>query len=44
MKSTGADTPREIRMRHKPSTNQWFVEDQMLLADIRVPVAADPWA
>ena len=44
MKSTGADTPREIRMRLKPSTNQWFVEDQMLLADIRVPVASDPWA
>lgn len=44
LKSTGADSEREIRMRLKPSTNQWFVEDQMLLADIRVPVAADPWA
>lgn len=44
LKSTGADSEREIRMRLKPSTNQWFVEDQMLLADIRVPVASDPWA
>lgn len=44
IKSTGADTPREIRMRLKPSENRWYVEDQMLLADIRVPVESDPWA
>ena len=44
MQSTGADSKREIRMRLKPSTNQWFVEDQMLLAGIRMPEALDPWA
>ena len=30
--SSGADTKRYITMRHKPSTNQWFLEDQMLLS------------
>lgn len=44
LKSSGADSPREIRLRHKPSTNQWFVEEQFLLADIREPAAADPWS
>lgn len=44
LRSTGADSDREIRMRLKPSTNQWFIEDQMLLADIRIPVSSDPWA
>ena len=42
--SSGADTKRHILLRHKPSTNQWFIEDQMLLAMIRAPKSADPWA
>ncbi len=42
--SSGADTKRHILLRHKVSTNQWFVEDQMLLAMIRPPVSQDPWA
>lgn len=42
--SSGADTKRHILLRHKPSTNQWFIEDQMLLAMIRKPVSQDPWA
>ena len=42
--SSGADTKRHILLRHKPSTNQWFVEDQMLLAMIRTPKSQDPWA
>jgi hypothetical protein len=45
MQSSGADSPRPITMRHKPSTNQWFLwEYNGLLPDIRVPTAADSWA
>ena len=44
LRSSGADTKRHILLRHKPSTNQWFVEDQMLLAMIRTPKSQDPWA
>lgn len=42
--SGGADSPRQIKLRHKPSTGQWFLWEQFLLSDIRPPVAADPWA
>ena len=42
--SSGADTKRHILLRHKPSTDQWFIEDQMLLAMIRPPKSQDPWA
>jgi hypothetical protein len=42
--SGGADSPRQIKLRHKPSTDQWFLWEQFLLSDIRPPVAADPWA
>ncbi len=42
--SGGADSPRQIKLRNKPSTGQWFLWEQFLLSDIRQPVAADPWA
>ncbi|MDD7319065.1 MAG: hypothetical protein SOZ80_05900 [Prevotella sp.] len=42
--SGGADSMRPITMRKKPSTGQWFVTQFGFLADIRVPVAEDPWA
>ena len=42
--SGGADNPRPIKLRKKPSTGQWFLNDIQCLADIRVPVAEDPWA
>lgn len=42
--SGGADSPRQIRLRTKPSTGQWFLNEQMLLSGIRIPAAADPWA
>ncbi len=44
IKSGGGDNPRQIKLRTKPSTGQWFLWEQFLLADIRQPVAADPWA
>jgi len=43
LRSSGADAPRPIRLRLKGSTGQWFLDEQFLLADIRVPAAQDPW-
>lgn len=42
--SGGADNPRGIKVRKKPSTGQWFVNDIQILTDIRVPQSANPWA
>jgi len=42
--SGGADNPRPIKLRKKPSTGQWFLNDIQCLAEIRVPVEEDPWA
>ncbi len=44
VKSSGADSPRGIKLRKKPSTGQWFLNDIQCLSDIRIPVADDPWA
>ena len=44
IRSGGADSPRQIKLRQKPSTGQWFLWEQFLLSDIRKPVNADPWA
>ncbi len=44
VRSGGADSPRQIKLRQKASTGQWFLWEQFLLSDIRTPVAADPWA
>ena len=44
IKSGGADSARQVKLRTKPSTGQWFLWEQFLLADIRTPAAADPWA
>lgn len=44
VQSAGADSPRSIKLRRKPSTNQWFINDIQCLSDIRVPAEADPWA
>ena len=42
--SGGADSPRSITLRTKPSTGEWFLWEQMLLAGIRVPKSRDEWA
>ena len=44
LQSSGADSPRFITMRHKPSTNQWFLWEHQLLGDIRISATADSWA
>lgn len=44
VQSSGADSARQLKFRKKPSTGQWFLNDILCLADIRIPVEADPWA
>lgn len=41
--SGGADNPRPVRLRKKPSTGQWFLVEIQYLGDIRVPAAEDKW-
>lgn len=43
LRSGGADNPREVVLRQK-GDGQWMLWDQMLLAGIRPPKSADPWA
>lgn len=44
VKSGGADNPREVALRLKPSEGKWYLDDQHLLVGIRAAVADDPWA
>ena len=44
VQSGGADNPRPMKLRKKPSTGQWFLVEIQCLADIRVPAEEDPWA
>ena len=44
VKSGGADNPRSVKLRKKPSTGQWFLNEIQCLSEIRVPVEEDPWA
>ena len=41
---SGADSPRPLKLRNKPSTGQWFLWEQQLLTGTRIPKEADPWA
>lgn len=44
VKSAGGDSPRPIKLRKKPSTGEWFLNDIQCLSEIRLPVADNPWA
>lgn len=44
IRSSGADSPRPIEMKLKPSTGEWFLWNQLLLTGIREPISKDPWA
>lgn len=44
IESGGADSARQIKLRKKGSTGQWFLWEQFILVDVRQPVSADPWA
>lgn len=43
--SSGADSLRQLDLRRKPSTGQWFLWSLVgLMPDVRIPVSQDPWA
>ena len=42
IRSSGADTERQVKLRRKG--NQWFLWENFLLPDIRLPAELDPWA
>ena len=45
LKTTGADSPRPIKLRQKGSTEEWFLwEYSSILSGIRIPTAEDSWA
>lgn len=45
LSTKGADSPRPIKLREKPSTGEWFLWDYTsTLVSIRAPKSADPWA
>ena len=45
LQSGGADSPRYVVLRNKPSTGQWFANQFMpLLMGIRIPKEQDKWA
>ena len=45
LKTAGADSPRPMKLRCKPSTGEWFLwEYSSILSGIRMPAAQDPWA
>ncbi len=49
LRSSGADSERQIKLREKKSTHAWYLVEEFLLADIREPVrnekgeVIDPW-
>lgn len=43
VKSGGGDNERGVKLRKKPSTGQWFLNDILCLSDIRTPASDDPW-
>ena len=42
--SGGADTPRKITLRLKPSEGKWYLWDQFIMVGIRQPKSQNPWA
>lgn len=43
--SGGADSPRAVTLRTKPSTGEWFIwEFSSVVSGIRTPLAKDDWA
>ena len=42
VRSSGADSPRQVKLRRKGE--QWFLFEQYLMVGIRLPKEEDPWA
>ena len=44
LSSGGADSPRQIKLRLKPSEGKWYLSEQMILVGIRPAKSSDPRA
>ena len=44
VQSGGGDNLRSVKLRKKPSSVQWFLNDIQCLSNIRKPESKDPWA
>ncbi|HBZ52433.1 MAG TPA: hypothetical protein DEO82_01535 [Eubacterium sp.] len=44
VKSSGADSDRQVRLRKKGSTGEWFLNEEYLTSGIRIPKEKDAWA
>ena len=44
LNSGGADSPRQIKLRLKPSEGKWYLSEQMIMVGVRAPQKDDPWA
>ncbi len=44
VQSGGGDNLRSVKLRKKPSSGQWFLNDIQCLSEIRKPESEDPWA
>ena len=44
LKSSGSDNKRQATVRLKPSVGNWYLTQEMLLGDIKIPVKDDEWA
>lgn len=44
LNSGGADSPRQIKLRLKPSEGKWYLSEQMILVGVRTPKSQDPWS
>lgn len=44
LRSGGADSPRQIKLRLKPSEGKWYLSEQMVMVGIRPAKQDDAWA
>ena len=44
LRSGGADSPRQIKLRLKPSEGKWYLSEQMIMVGIRPAKQDDAWA
>ena len=44
LQSSGSDNKRQATVRLKPSVGNWYLTQEMLLGDIKIPVKDDEWA
>ena len=44
VKSSGSDSDRQVRLRKKESTREWFLNEEYLCPGVKAPKEEDPWA